>query len=226
MDTGGYYLKRRYALILLILLAGIVLAVAGCAAPTSTPIPVPTGASGTQQITSQVPSASGKPNTSTSGTTLGSLYKTDQIKKLEYTLTVPMNQSQPITGVTDMEFLGQEMHNGTMCNHVRTTSTMNIPGIPSGQPTVVDSYIDPNNQSTIDNSDFFASPTLLTGATPDTVQIGSKTYDCTKYSFIETGPLGTVGTGYVWSSPQAPAPVQLVMPVNIGNMTLQLTSWS
>jgi hypothetical protein len=219
-------LKIKYSVILLISLVTIALAVSGCSGGNTGATATPTPQPGSTTVT-PAPTATGAtpaPTQSSSGAgTLGSLYKTGQFKWYEYTTNI-QSEGTTMQQTAKTEFLGPEMHEGKMQNHMRVTTSMSIPGVPAMPPTVMDFYSDPNAATSNASKDYTTATNPLVKVGPDTVNINGKTYSCTKYTVTLSSDDGQ-STGEYWSSPDVPMPVQYATITKDGTMISQLTGW-
>ena len=106
------------------------------------------------------------------------------------------------------EFLGKEMHTGSMADHLRTTTTVRIPGVPDAAPQVTDYYVDMNNTSGTGQGIDFTLLNELVNVGLDTVTVPSGTFACTKYE-TTTNVNGTqVRTKRTGVRPEVPVPVK------------------
>lgn len=186
-------MKSTYAGIFVILFVlAAALAVSGCSGGGSaTPTPAP-GAS----PTATQPAATGG--------TLGSLYDMSKVSWFEYLMS---SSAAGMTTNTDVkvEFLGQEMHDGKMQNHMRTTTSVSIPGVTTIPPQTADTWTDPTApSSSTQGADYAGSPAQLTQVGPDTITVPKGTFACTKY----TVTMSDGSTASFWASSQAPVPIQ------------------
>ncbi|HUL61747.1 MAG TPA: hypothetical protein VLT35_01690, partial [Methanocella sp.] len=115
-------MRTSYSIILLIFLVTVALALSGCSSSNTTATPTPSGGY-TVGTPTPTPAASASP-AATAGT-LGSLYDMSKVSWFEYQT---QTSTAGITATTDMkmEFLGKEMHDGKMEDHMRTTISMSI----------------------------------------------------------------------------------------------------
>ena len=217
---------------------------------TVTPTPVP-GTAGTPTAAPTAASTSTPAPVASEPSSVGQLYNINDLHTYTYRMTsvangqtqtgtftisftdttyngvdarrIYLNFDAPATGETGAgEFLvdvyTRKSDNSTLGGHMKWVA--------NGK-TIIDNEIPADQASGYTKNDLASSGsasdhTPLTKVGTETVTIDSKTYSCTKYTYVDDGTTNTV-----WYTPQAPMPVKIQGTDSQGNPnTIELISWS
>lgn len=134
---------------------------------------------------------------------------------------IHLNIDAPATGETGagqflIDIYMRKSDNSTLGGHIKMTI--------NGQPLEYDIPADEvaeHSKYDLASDGLASGHTPLTKVGPDTVTIDGKTYDCTKYTYIEDGITHTV-----WHTPGAPMPVKIQWTEGDSSNTMVLLSWS
>ncbi|WP_424358567.1 hypothetical protein [Methanocella sp. MCL-LM] len=222
---------KKYVSILLVLLVVAALSVSGCTVLGGNnnggqATPVPTATPGTTEpgaTDAPVTEPTTTPGTSVSDT-LGSLYSLGQLHSFEYRMTTSVEgESMVMNMKTEMLGQGVDPKDGKTKDHMKVTTTMDIPGMGS-QTNSMDFYLDPEAEDSDDSSsgaDYMTSDASLVNVGVETITVPAGTFTCTKYTVTEDGQTTTF-----WASPQAPLPVKYEGTSEGSTITTELVSWS
>lgn len=187
------------------------------ATPTATPGTTEPGATD-----APVTEPTSTPGTSI-GDTLSSLYSLGQLHSFEYRTTMDVEgESMVMNMKTEMLGQGVDPKDGVTKDHMKITTTMDIPGL-GAQTSSMDFYLDPEAEGSDDNSgaDYMTSDAALVNVGVETITVPAGTFTCTKYTVTENGETTTF-----WASPQAPLPVKYEGTSEGSTVTTELVSWS
>lgn len=232
-------MKYRYPAIIAVILISIAISVTGCCCCTS--VPTIPGATTSGGVTITVAPT----QTTTGGTTLGSMIDFNKVRWYEYRIssdTEGTSTSMVMREDFNVDYQGKKANKVTLDMDMGAgNSTMNVISymdastgatlgghmkMTAGGQVIIDQDIEPGASPSATPGVSTENPlvsfegTSVTKSGTESVTVPAGTYTATKYTWKKGSD-----TGNVWMAPNVPVPVKMAYSSSGSTMNMELTGW-